>query len=252
MQQLNIQNVTEEKPGRINRAKAMEDALRVLSEPEEVLMTYLDRETTVEQTQITGREHLKQVFGEETIRIFETLEKYQKSPQYQNGIGIPGQSEAMLMRDIQIEEQAHRAELIHKIQSVEQETVQEIETAQLFKTYMPEQIKQVRKETQKQIDRIELVHKQEETSIEEEVLEEIRGLHRTTRIENEQTSQQVIEKNTSQEIVNTRINEFQTRQNEELIRIMTDKVQNQIGAISEQIYGKLEKRMDTERRRRGL
>lgn len=252
LQQLNIQNVTEEKPGRINRAKAMEDALRVLSEPEEVLMTYLDRETTVEQTQITGREHLKQVFGEETIRIFETLEKYQKLPQYQNGIGLPGQSEAMLMRDIQIEEQAHRAELIHKIQSVEQETVQEIETAQLFKTYMPEQIKQVRKETQKQIDRIELVHKQEETSIEEEVLEEIRGLHRTTRIENEQTSQQVIEKNTSQEIVNTRINEFQTRQNEELIRIMTDKVQNQIGAISEQIYGKLEKRMDTERRRRGL
>ena len=84
------------------------------------------------------------------------------------------------------------------------------------------------------------------------MLEEIRGLHKTTRIENEQTTQQVIEKNATQEIVNTRINEFQTRQNEELVRMMTDKVQNQIGSISEQIYRKLEKRMDTERRRRGL
>lgn len=252
LQKLNIQNVTPGKAERINRAKAMEDALRVLSEPEEVLMTYLDRETIVEQTKLAEREHLKQVFGEDTIRIFETLEKYQKSPKYQNGMGFPGQSEAMLMKDIRLEEQVHRTELIHKIQEEEQETIHEIETTQLFKTYMPEQIKQVRKETQKQMERIELVHKQEETSIEEEVLEEIRGLHKTTRIENEQTTQQVIEKNASQEIVNTRINEFQTRQNEELVRMMTDKVQNQIGSISEQIYRKLEKRMDTERRRRGL
>ena len=215
-------------------------------------MTYLDRETIAEQTKLPEREHLKQVFGEDTIRIFETLEKYQKSPKYQNGMGFPGQSEAMLMKDIRLEEQVHRTELIHKIQEEEQETIHEIETTQLFKTYMPEQIKQVRKETQKQIERIELVHKQEETSIEEEVLEEIRGLHKTTRIENEQTTQQVIEKNATQEIVNTRINEFQTRQNEELVRMMADKVQNQIGSISEQIYRKLEKRMDTERRRRGL
>lgn len=252
LQKLNIQNVTPGKAERINRVKAMEDALRVLSEPEEVLMTYLDRETIAEQTKLPEREHLKQVFGEDTIRIFETLEKYQKSPKYQNGMGFPGQSEAMLMKDIRLEEQVHRTELIHKIQEEEQETIHEIETTQLFKTYMPEQIKQVRKETQKQIERIELVHKQEETSIEEEVLEEIRGLHKTTRIENEQTTQQVIEKNATQEIVNTRINEFQTRQNEELVRMMADKVQNQIGSISEQIYRKLEKRMDTERRRRGL
>lgn len=252
LQKLNIQNVTPGKAERINRAKAMEDALRVLSEPEEVLMTYLDRETIVEQTKLAEREHLKQVFGEDTIRIFETLEKYQKSPKYQNGMGLPGQSEAMLMKDIRLEEQAHRTELIHKIQEEEQETIHEIETTQLFKTYMPEQIKQIRKETQKQMERIELVHRQEETSIEEEVLEEIRGLHKTTRIENEQTTQQVIEKNATQEIVNTHINEFQTRQNEELVRMMTDKVQNQIGSISEQIYRKLEKRMDTERRRRGL
>lgn len=252
LQKLNIQNVTPGKAERINRAKAMEDALRVLSEPEEVLMTYLDRETIAEQTKLAEREHLKQVFGEDTIRIFETLEKYQKSPKYQNGMGLPGQSEAMLMKDIRLEEQAHRTELIHKIQEEEQETIHEIETTQLFKTYMPEQIKQIRKETQKQMERIELVHRQEETTIEEEVLEEIRGLHKTTRIENEQTTQQVIEKNATQEIVNTRINEFQTRQNEELVRMMADKVQNQIGSISEQIYRKLEKRMDTERRRRGL
>ena len=39
---------------------------------------------------------------------------------------------------------------------------------------------------------------------------------------------------------------------EELVQMITDKMQRQLGSISEQVYGKLEKRMDTERRRRGL
>ena len=71
-------------------------------------------------------------------------------------------------------------------------------------------------------------------------------------MENQQTIQQTIERNTTQEVINHRVNEFQTRQNEELVRLIDEKVQRQLGDISEQVYGKLEKRMDTERRRRGL
>ena len=84
------------------------------------------------------------------------------------------------------------------------------------------------------------------------MLEEMRNMAQTRKIENVQNMQTVIEKNTTQEVVNTRIHDFQKTQNEELIRMVTDRVQNQLGSMSEQIYGKLEKRMDMERRRRGL
>lgn len=252
LQQLNLGSPEREVMGRINRAKAREDALLALSSPEEVMLTYLEKETTVEEQQLVEKERLKQVFGEETVRIFETLEKYQKSPQYQGNVIHAGQSEAMLMRDIHVQEQKRQSELVHKTLEEEKETIHETETSQLLREYLPEQVKQVRRETQKQIQRIELVHKQEETTLEEEMLEEIKGLRRTTKVENEQVTHQIVEKNTSQEIINTRINDFQMKQNEELVRMVTDKVQNQLGSISEQIYGKLEKRMDTERRRRGL
>lgn len=253
LQQLNIQTGEHESKVRINRERAREDAFRAISEPEEVLLTYLENQTVVEQNQITQHEQLRQVFSEETIRIFETLEKYQKSPRYQEQVFGKGQGEAMLMQDIYRQHQEVNTQLLHHDEEeVLEEIIQESDTTKILKEYLPEQVTQVRRETQKQIQKLDLVHKQEETTLEEDVLEEIRELRRTTRIEQEQTTQQVIEKNTSQEIINTQIHDFQIKQNEELVRIMTDKVQNQLGAISDQIYGKLEKRMDTERRRRGL
>lgn len=252
LSKLNLREREEKKPDRINRTKAREDALQALHKPEEVLMTYLESETVKERQESVEKNRLKQVFGEETIRIFETLEKYQKSPRYLESVGTTGQGEAMLMRDIRLNEQSSQTELIHKSEELQRETIHALETTQVVREYLPEQVNQVRQETQKQIDRIELVHKQEETTLEEEVLEEMRNIARTTKVENEQSTQTVIEKNTTQEVINTQIHDFQAQKNEELVRMVTDKVQNQLGNISEQIYGKLEKRMDMERRRRGL
>lgn len=252
LSQLNLQKPEERKPDRINRAKAREDALQALREPEEVLLTYLESETVKERQESIEKNRLKQVFGEETIRIFETLEKYQKSPGYLKSAGTSGQGEAMLLKDIRISERPVQTDLIHKSEELQREIIHELENTQIVREFLPEQVNQVRRTTQKQIDRIELVHKQEETTLEEEFLEEMRHIARTTKVENEQNTQTVIEKNTTQEVINTQIHDFQAQKNEELVRMVTDKVQNQLGSISEQIYGKLEKRMDMERRRRGL
>ena len=252
LSELHLTAGQEEKPNRINRAKAREDALQALTNPEEVMLTYLERETETERRESVEKVQLKQIFGEQTLRIFETLEKYQKTPQYLTGAGTSGQGEALLQKDIRIQEQQHRSELIHKSLDQQQETIRELENTQLIRTYLPEQVNQVRRETQKQVNQMELVHKQQETSLEEEVLEEMRNMAQTRKIENVQNIQTVIEKNTTQEVVNTKIHDFQKTQNEELIRMVTDRMQNQLGSMSEQIYGKLEKKMDMERRRRGL
>lgn len=252
LQQLQIQKSEEKEPLRVNKEKAREDALRMLSEPDAVMLDYLESQTNVEQQELIERAQLTKVFGEETIRIFETLEKYQKSPQYAGLPGLPGQSEAQLMQDIKMHEQQVRSELIHKTQELTRETIHEEETDQLLREYLPENIRQTTQEMQRRIERAEIVYKQEENTLEEEMLEELRGLQRTHTVQQEQVTEQVMEKNVSHEIINSRINEMQTRQNEELVRMITDKMQHQLGNISEQVYGKLEKRMDTERRRRGL
>jgi len=252
LKQLNMYSEGTGETGRINRERAKADALKVLSEPEEVLMSYLERQTVVEQQEEIEKERLIQIFGKETVKIFETLEKYQKSPQQMERMTAYGRGEAKLLQDIRLHEQNVQLELTHKTQELVQNTIHETETKQLLREYLPEQIQQVNQEVQRRIERVEMVYKQEETTIEEEMLEEIRNLHRTGKVINEQTTEQIIEKNVSQEIINSRINEFQTRQNEEIVRMVTDKMQQQLSNISEQVYGKLEKRMDTERRRRGL
>lgn len=252
LSKLNLENRKETKILQINQEHARKDALRVLSEPKEVLMTYLESQTTTEQQEMVEKERLKQLFGEETIRIFETLERYQKSPNYSVNMGASGQDEAMLMRDILLQQQSVETELVHSSEELQQETIYELEGTQVFREYLPEQVKQIRQENQKRIDRIELIHKKEENTLDEELVEELRGIQRVKKVENEQITQTVVEKNQTQEVINTQIHDFQKQQNEDLIRMVTDKVQNQLGSISEQIYTKLEKRMDMERRRRGL
>ena len=96
------------------------------------------------------------------------------------------------------------------------------------------------------------LHGTSENVFEEEMLEEIRGMHRASKVVNEHTTEHVVEKNIFNETVNSRVNEFQVKQNEEIARLISSTVQQELGNLSEQVYGKLEKRMDTERRRRGL
>lgn len=253
LQQLSETPIEGREGGRINRESAKRDALRALTQPQEVLLSYLESQTREEQREAVTHEHLTKIFGKDTVKIFETLEKYQKTPELMTASGqVVPDAAGMLIRDINLQNQEKQMELVHNTQELLAETVHETQTTQVLHEYLPQQVKQIRRETQANVSRIELLHRQEETTLEEEMLEEIRGLHRNTRVQNEQITEQVIESSTTQEIINNRVTEFQARQNEELARIISDKVQHQLGDLSEQVYGKLEKRMDTERRRRGL
>lgn len=253
LQQLSETPIEGREGGRINRESAKRDALKALTQPQEVLLSYLESQTREEQREAVTHEHLTKIFGKDTVKIFETLEKYQKTPELMTASGqVVSDAAGMLIRDINLQNQEKQMELVHNTQELLEETVHETQTTQVLNEYLPQQVKQIRRETQANVSRVELLHRQEETTLEEEMLEEIRGLHRNTRVQNEQITEQVIESSTTQEIINNRVTEFQARQNEELARIISDKVQRQLGDLSEQVYGKLEKRMDTERRRRGL
>lgn len=253
LQQLMEGHTEEKSTGRINREAAKRDALRALNQPEEVLLTYLESSTREEERETVDRERLTRVFGEKTVRIFETLEKYQRTPELLTATGqVVPDAAGMLLRDIQFQTEENQLELVHETKELLQESIHENQTSQVIRELLPEQIRQIHRQTRTDISRVELLHRQNETTLEEEVLEEIRGLQRNVRVENQQVTERVAERNVTQEIVNSRVNELQTTQNEEIARLINEKVQRQLGDISEQVYGKLEKRMDAERRRRGF
>lgn len=115
-----------------------------------------------------------------------------------------------------------------------------------------QRITNIRQQDIRNITEAELTHRSNETLLDEEMIEELRKIGRNTRVEVEETKENVTETRRVQEVVTNKVNEIELRKNEEIERLISQNVRQQLGQLSEQVYGKLEKRMDAERRRRGL
>lgn len=110
----------------------------------------------------------------------------------------------------------------------------------------------VREIDEREFTQVELTHKIEETNISEEVLEEIQNRVNVTNRNIENTIETVNHTEKVQEIVTNQINQMQARTSHELEEMVSRNVSSQLDNIYDQVYSKLEKKMDSERRRRGL
>ena len=106
--------------------------------------------------------------------------------------------------------------------------------------------------TESNYTELNLTHRVEREDISEEVLEEIRNVNRVTRQDVERTVETVNNTETIHEIVTNRINDLQVNTRHELEDMVSRNVSGQLQDIYDRVYTKLEKKMDTERRRRGL
>ena len=107
----------------------------------------------------------------------------------------------------------------------------------------------VQKEVRRQ--QVELVHKVEEQLLNEELLEEIRQQNQKS-IKTEQTEETTIQNKAEvHQVVQDYINRVQTNRVEDIEEIVQQSVKRQLSNLSEQVYGKLEKKLQTERKRRG-
>lgn len=107
----------------------------------------------------------------------------------------------------------------------------------------------VQKEVRRQ--QVEFVHKIEEQVINEELLEEIRQQNQTT-IKTQQTEETTVQNQRDiQQIVQDSINKIQVNRVDNIEEMVQQSVKRQLNSLSDQVYGKLEKKLQTERKRRG-
>lgn len=99
---------------------------------------------------------------------------------------------------------------------------------------------------------VELTHKQEETNISEEMLEEIRNITTQKTVKEEKTVENITHTDTIREIVTNQVNDMQVKTTQELQDLVSRDVASRMDGIYDKVYSKLEKKMESERRRRGL
>lgn len=182
------------------------------------------RQITAEKVQET--EMLRKILEDETMRVFETIRGYQENPErYPNVTASNEQAMNLLLRDIAAAGETQK---------------------NASKVLSGRKLGQSEKS-------VELFHRQNGQTVNEERLQEfLRTQRKNMRIQNTNVQKAFHEKTQVEEIVRSKVNEMKGRQEEEIVRLINQNVRRQLDTLSEKVYGKLEKRMDAERRRRGV
>lgn len=190
------------------------------------------------------------ILPEQTRAVYETLREYIEAPQELRK-QMTGVSDdvGMLIRDIHAAEVQHeQTMLVHREQ--EQIYEQTKEVVERWNEKTPQAPKQQTVYEDRRTD-LSLVHRSQEQTLDEELIQQMmeqnRQINRTVKTENETVTNYDTTEHTYTN-VNTQQVVQQTENINELVR---QGVQRELGTLSDKIYSKLEKRLETERRRRG-
>lgn len=100
---------------------------------------------------------------------------------------------------------------------------------------------------------LSFIHKSVETEVSEEVLEELREeMQRTRDTVRKTAAETVTNENRSMTTVNNVEHTVMEQNDEEIQRLVNRTVRRQLDTITEKVYGRIEKQLNNERRRRGL
>lgn len=246
----------EEPPRRDNRSRMRQESLMALTNLDGLLEEYREEaEKKQEQADIRVQELLK-LLPEQTRQIYETLSQEQLNLEtIRSDVKIGRNNIGMLLHDIETVEQNRELTLRQAWEEQQNEQVREVSENVIERwngqTALRETAGQSRIETVE--NDISLIHRSTENQLNEEMLQELlsqtRLLNRQTEVtQKEETSTQIVNRTVNHQEVHQRTLVEDTENINEMIR---EGVQRQINALSEQVYNKLEKRLQNERRRRG-
>lgn len=235
------------------------------AETELTLLNEITEGTVTEVPEVVYlQDRLEKIFRTQEVR-FQNIKDEIKNTEYVESVITQRvredvETQLILFKDVP-EEMMEESSQVQSIQEKTEETfqTQEIQYTQL-KENVEKQIKRQKEEmavinasTQKEVRRqqIEFVHKKEEQLVNEELLEEIRE-HSQKTVKTEEKEETTVQNNKmTHQVVQDSINRIQTTRTEDIEELIQQSVRRQLNHLSEQVYGKLEKKLETERKRRG-
>lgn len=236
-------------PGRDMR----KDSLKALQAPESLLEEY---EKEAKEQSIQEQKQARQMMEllpEQTRRVYEKLEQYLST----SGQGAKGRTGAAnhvetLLRDIQTAELTHKTmeqtetKELHRMQETSETILEKWKEVPGSATRAPETFRREEPET-----KVSLIHKSADYQMDQEFLERLLEQTRQTKEKTVVTAQETREQELVRKTIHQQTQQEINRESEDLTELIQRGVQRQIGALSDQIYTKLEKRLQNEKKRRG-
>ncbi|MBD5527289.1 MAG: hypothetical protein HDR02_02620 [Lachnospiraceae bacterium] len=250
-QEILRQQEGQKKTVRPSAERMRQESLMALENPDQFIEEYRQETSVIQQQNLVNLSRFTELLPEQTRKIYERLEQYQSSSKQPGG-------HAQATRD-------NIGLLLHDIQQIERENV----TAQSLSQKDMDQIRrmsetvlekweerqgaEIRSETRTTDARsdISLVHKSIENQVDEELLQQLFEQNRTLSSKVRVTENEKVETQVNRTWVQQQTQSSLIKETEDLTELIQRGVQRQIGSISDQVYSKLEKRLQNEKKRRG-
>ena len=237
-------------------ARTREDALRALEHPEQVLREALTPPPAMEHPKLPPEVEavLSQADGP-TRKLYESILLYQRDPQAAQAQGLlrPGNVGALNADAARLERET--AELTHRVDTVERRETESVErqvTGQALERLREAPVREAPQAAGPRRTRtpVAFVHRQENDTFTEELLERLTQ-QRTAPVQQVVNQEQV----TRQQVTETQVNDLTrqtiTQTGEDITQLINRTLARQMHTISEKVYQQMEKRLQTERYRRG-
>lgn len=251
-QVLKLQQETPRKVSvQIDRERARKDALRALEHPEELISEY-SKEHTENRTETHTETQYEKLVSKETKEI---LQRYEEIRSGKGSEKLPDteQAEGMLMKDIIESERVvlehpkpeepedrviHDRKVINEtVNNITEKLIDNVKAAPLQEAY-------------EKGAAVSMTHKSVAPEIDEETVEELIRQNQV-KYTNEQKTENISEKQTTEKIVNNINREVHNEYREDISELISRGVRKEMASISNEVMKKLEQRMQIERSRRG-
>ncbi len=229
------------------------DSLKALQSPELWLQEIQKAQAEDAQQRQKERMQFAQLLPEQTRQVYQRLEQYLNAQEKQKeSDGISKNNVALLLYDIQQAEKERtvreqlRTEDLHQIQETSQEVLERWEASSA-----PDALAYQRPNAASLMPPLSFIHKSSDSQLYEEWLSELLKEKQTTTKTIRSAEQEEYRQETSKKTIYQQNQQLLEKESMDFTEMIQKGVQRQIGAISEQIYSKLEKRLQNEKKRRG-
>ena len=246
-----IKDSTPRKISSVSRQKA--ESLAALSDPGELILQYREEaKRDAEEERVLDQKLIEQLPAD-VQRYVQIIDRFLVNPTPEDRRLLGTDPLASLNRDI-LETEQQKLQMAHRMRETTVTPVVIDNAEELIENITNSHVisKDINESVTESVKKVSFVHKESVQIDEEEINERFEQLknerNETTTVTNQvnETTQVINKTEVTKEVIENVIG------SEQMVRMVSDNVMDQLNNLSDQVYQKLEKRLINEKRRRGL